>query len=118
MVRRFSRQLSSVVAVAALTICAALASVLFADRPSRTLVPLVFSVVVVAVSIRFGALAGIVSSLLGAGVFAGFLFPPFGKLRVEDAAARAEIGWMLLAGITLSYLLAGPALPADKKHPK
>ena len=116
--RRLSSRVPTFIAVAVLTVCAGLASTLFAGHPSRRLVPLVFAVLAVAVSVRFGALAGIVSSLIGAAVFANFLFPPLGKLRVEDTAARTELGWMVLAGISLSYLLAGSKLPEDKKHPK
>ncbi len=118
MLHRLSSQIPALIAIAVLTACAALASVFFSGHPSRTMVPLVFAVLAIAVSVRFGALAGIGRSLIGAAVFASFLFPPLGTVRVEDAASRAELGWMVLAGISLSYLLAGRELPSDKKHPK
>ncbi len=81
------------------------------------LVPLAFVVLVVAAAVRFGALVGICGSLLGAAIFARYLFPPLGSLRVEDHVARANIGWMLLAGISLSYLFSAPDI-SNKRHPK
>ena len=106
------------VAIAVLSAAAGLACAMFAGRPSRTLVPLVFAVLAVAVSMRIGALAGIAGSLIGAALFASFLFPPIGRLHVEEAAARTELGWMLLAGVSLSYLLSAPAASDEKKQSK
>ncbi len=95
---------------------AALASLWLATPATRDLIPAVFTVVVVAVAIRWGAAAGIVGSLVGAAIFARWLYAPVGSLRVHDAAARDHIGWMLLAGISLSYLLAGPGISDKHEH--
>jgi hypothetical protein len=46
--------------------------------------------------------------VVAAVIFSFFLFEPLHKVRVQSDAARANIGWMLLAGVALSYLLTGP----------
>lgn len=91
---------------------------MFVGRPSRTVVPFIFAALAIAVSARFGAAAGIGGTLLGAAVFAYFLFSPIGRIKVEDTAARAELGWMLLAGVSLSYLLASPGVSDHNKRLK
>jgi len=95
---------------------AVLATVWFAAPATRNLVPVVFVVIVVLVALRFGALAGIVGSLVGAAIFAGWLYAPVGSLHVKDTGARDQIGWMVLAGISLSYLLAPKLSGRDHKH--
>ena len=89
---------------------AAIAASLVAGGYSwRTLVPLLFSVVLLFIALVFGARAGIIGTLLAAAVFAGFLFDPLGRLHVSDSAARANLGWMLLIGIGFSFLFAPPS---------
>lgn len=100
-----------------LAVLAALATVLLSGPEARNLVPVAFVIVVVLVALRFGALAGIGGSLVGAAIFARWLYAPLGSLQVQDAAARDHLGWMLLAGISLSYLLAAPKM-AEKRPPK
>ena len=73
---------------------------------SRSLVPLVCLVFIVIVAIRFGARSGIIGSILATIVFSFALFPPLGRLRVSDQTERANVVWMLLGGISLSYLLS------------
>ncbi len=109
--------LSTLLAVALLAATAGLASFGLSASPERRLVPAAFVVLVVGVALRFGALAGILGSLAGAVIFARWLYPPLGSLRVENAAARDHLGWMLLAGISLSYLLAVPGV-TGKHEPK
>jgi K+-sensing histidine kinase KdpD len=92
-------------------LCAALSaltSLLFEGRASRTLVPLVFIVVILGLALRYGPAVGLFGSLAAALIFSIFLFEPTRKLQVQSAAARTNIGWMLLAGIALSYLLSEP----------
>ncbi len=76
--------------------------------PWRSLVPLLFSVVLLIIALVFGARAGIIGTLLAAGIFAAFLFQPLGRLRVLDEGARTNLGWMLLIGIGFSFLFAPP----------
>jgi K+-sensing histidine kinase KdpD len=74
----------------------------------RTVVPLVFTSVLLIIALLFGSRAGIVGSLVAAMVFAAFLFQPLGRLHVVDNAARANLGWMLLIGVSFSFLFAPP----------
>lgn len=84
------------------------ASLLAAGHPWEVCVPLVFSAVVLLTAVRFGARAGIAGTLLAAVIFAVFLFKPLGNLRVASETARANLVWMLLVGIVLSFLFAPP----------
>jgi hypothetical protein len=47
-------------------------------------------------------------------IFATWLYAPHGDLTVQNSGARASLGWMILAGTSLSFLLA-PA-PESRKH--
>ena len=105
---RFSKPLNIVVGVALCAAGSALLAEVFAARSSRNIIPLAFVSVIVLLAARYGAAVGIFGSLAAALIFSAFLFAPLHKLHVENDAARANIGWMLLAGIALSYLLAGP----------
>lgn len=71
-------------------------------------VPLIFVAILVIISAIFGARAGILGTVLSALVFAVFLFPPMEKIRVANDGARANLAWMLLLGISLSFLFAPP----------
>jgi K+-sensing histidine kinase KdpD len=53
-----------------------------------------------------------VGAPLTAFIFAYYLFPPLHSFEVENAAAKSNLGWMVLAGIVISYLLAaqGPRI--------
>ena len=68
--------------------------------------PLAFIVILSLVSVVFGYRAGILGTLLAAGIFALFLFKPLGNLAVNNDTARANLGWMLLGGIAFSFLFA------------
>src|SRR5215467_3671030 len=67
-----------------------------AGRSWQNLVPLVFIVVLLLVAGIFGSRAGILGTVLAALIFASFLFSPTGSLSVASAAARSNLGWMLL----------------------
>ena len=86
--------------------CAGLAgtaAVLFQQQPSRVFVPLGFLIIIALVATTLGRTAGILGSLAAASIFASFLFTPVGSLVVRESAARANLGWMLLAGVAVSY---------------
>lgn len=85
---------------------AVLASAIADGHSWRSTVPLAFTIVLLAVAVIFGARAGIFGSVLSALVFAGFLFTPLGSFRVVNDAARTNLGWMLLIGISFSFLFA------------
>ena len=86
-------------------IAALLASVIFNRSSGRALVPLVFVILIAIMAARFGVAAGILGTLLAAFVFADWLYAPLGSIAVRSQAARAELAWMLLGGVSLSYLL-------------
>lgn len=84
------------------------ATVLAGSHQWRVFVPLAFTLVLLVVSLIFGARAGIVGTVLAAAIFAAFLFQPVGNLSVGDTSARSNIGWMLLMGISFAFFFAPP----------
>ena len=90
------------------TSAAALLAALFASSSVRLALPLICLAIVLAVAARFGATAGVLSSLLSALVLAYFVFSPVNSLQVADTTARNNLGWLLLGGISLSFLF-GPS---------
>ena len=85
---------------------ALLLSWIFKSSASRALIPLVCLVLIVIIAVRYGARSGIIGSILATIVFSMALFPPLGNWRVEDQTERANVVWMLLGGVSLSYLLS------------
>ncbi|MCI0347840.1 MAG: DUF4118 domain-containing protein, partial [Acidobacteriales bacterium] len=94
-----------VIGVAACALLASTAAMLFRGQPSRVFVPLAFVMVIAAIAALFGRIAGVLGSLAAASMFALLLFTPVGSLAVSESAARANLGWMLLAGVALSYFI-------------
>ncbi|HZR32146.1 MAG TPA: DUF4118 domain-containing protein [Terriglobales bacterium] len=88
---------------------AALTAIRYFGHPAPENLPLVFLIVVLCVSLRFGVSAGIVGCIVSALIFAVFTYRPIGSLAVSDEGARANLGWMVLAGVALSYLLSPPS---------
>ncbi len=78
-------------------------------HPWKNLAPLIFTVVLLATAVFFGARAGILGTVLAALFFATFLFGPTGSLTVTNDSARSNLGWMLLIGIGFSFLFAPPS---------
>jgi K+-sensing histidine kinase KdpD len=94
---------------------AAILSFLIRDRAGNWL-PILFVLVVLMVAALFGSTAGILSSIAAAMVFATWTYAPRGNLAVQSVDARASLGWMILAGTSLSFLLAGPETSEPGKH--
>jgi K+-sensing histidine kinase KdpD len=86
-------------------IAALIASAIFSRFPGRALVPIVFVILIAILAAHFGVAAGILGTIMAAFVFADWLYPPVGSVAVQGQAARAELAWMLLGGVSLSYLL-------------
>ena len=80
-------------------------AILFWNSRFQILAPILFTFVVVAVALRFGRAVGILGTLFGAVLFAIWLYPPFGSLRVSGLEARSSLNALLLGGLVLSYLL-------------
>lgn len=74
----------------------------------RALVPLAFTIVLLLIAVLFGSRAGILGTVLAATIFAAFLFQPLGNLSVMDSSARSNLAWMLLIGVSFSFLFAPP----------
>jgi K+-sensing histidine kinase KdpD len=101
-------------------VCAGTAGLMvaiFREQPGRESLPLVFLAVITLVALYFGVAAGILGSLSAAVVFALFLFPPLGSPLINDLSERSNVGWMLLGGITISYLFAPRAPTSSKPTP-
>jgi Kef-type K+ transport system membrane component KefB len=93
---------------AGLVVCACLAGVaafFFQGKTARDLVPTAFLIIVVIAAKLWGRLAGVLGTLAGALAFSFFLFNPLGTWMVENNLARANLGWMILAGMILSHFL-------------
>jgi K+-sensing histidine kinase KdpD len=103
-------------AALALLICAfaAWAVSLVQWRSWRYVVPFAFLIVVLALGAIYGRTVGILGSVIAALIFARFLYEPIGSVWIDQRAARSNIAWMLLTGVSLSYLL----LPASASHHK
>lgn len=94
---------------------AAFAAVVAYNAQLRDLLPFGFVVLVIAVSQRYGAVSAILGCLAAALIFSYFLYHPLGSLRVESAQARSNLGWLLILGSALSFLLA-PPWPEQRVH--
>ncbi len=102
---------------AALVLCAFAAWVLTLvkwNRAMEEILPFAFLAIVLALGMVFGRAVGIFGSVIAAAVFAHSMYKPLGSLAVSDQQARSGLAWMLLAGVSLSFLL----LPAGNDHTK
>lgn len=88
---------------------AALASLIARGYHWRTIVPLVFTAVLLLVAFIFGSRAGLAGTAVAGVIFAMLLFHPLGRLGVSDDGARTNLGWMLMIGIGFSLLFAPPS---------
>jgi integral membrane sensor domain MASE1 len=100
---------------------AALLAGLFASSSIRLALPLICLAVVLAAAARFGVTTGILGSVFSAMLLAYFVFSPQNSLRIADSTARNNIGWLLVGGISLSFLFAPSPAEAhrsrDRQHP-
>ena len=111
--------LDTVIGTLLCTSAAALLAGLFASSSVRVALPLICLAIVLAVAARFGATTGILSSVFSAIVLAYFVFSPVHSLEVADATARNNLGWLLLGGISLSFLFGPtPEEVYKERHPR
>src|SRR5438874_2710944 len=71
-------------------------------------VPLAFTAILLLISSLYGTRAGVFGTVLAAIIFAAFLFNPVGSLYIGSEAAKGNLAWMLLLGISFSFLFAPP----------
>lgn len=69
------------------------------------MLPIAFLAIVVLVSIRCGVASGVLGSAVAALIFATFLYTPLGSPQIANKSARSNIAWLVLGGLTTSYLL-------------
>jgi K+-sensing histidine kinase KdpD len=88
-------------------LCASVALVLalvFHRSQLELTLPLISLAVVIAVAGRFGVATGVLGSVVSALLLAYFVYAPQHSLRVVSPDARANLSWLLLGGISLSFL--------------
>lgn len=106
---RVLRGAESFTGTAICAVAALAASAVAAGHRWQVWVPLVFSAVLLFIALLFGSRAGVLGTVVATVIFAAFLFNPLRSVRVADAAARSNLGWMLLIGIGFSFLFAPPS---------
>lgn len=90
-------------------LCASVALVLaliFHRSRLELTLPLISLAVVIAIATRFGVATGVLGSLISALLLAYFVYAPQHSLRVASPDARANLSWLLMGGISLSFLFA------------
>lgn len=88
-------------------LCASVALILalvFNQTRLEFALPLICLAVVLSVAARFGVATGVLGSIVSALLFAYFVYSPQGSLRITSPDARANVSWLLLGGISLSFL--------------
>ncbi len=88
-------------------LCASVALVLalvFNQTRFEFALPLICLAVVLSVAARFGVATGVLGSIVSAFLFAYFVYSPEGSFHIASADARANVSWLLLGGISLSFL--------------
>ena len=88
-------------------LCASVALILalvFNQARLQLALPLICMAVVLAVAARFGVATGVLGSMVSALLLAYFVYAPVHSLHIASSDARARISWLLLGGISLSFL--------------
>lgn len=107
---RFLYTLDALIGTILIACLAIFASAMLYGSSIKFVLPLLFVAIVLAVAHRFGTITGVLGTVIAAVIFAACLFSPYGNLHVANPKARESLNWMLLGGISLSFLFPG-------KHP-
>ena len=91
-------------------------AMLFSGVRNKGFVPLVFIAVLILLAYRYGLLVSVIGSAMSALIFARFLYAPVGDFGIENAAAKTNLGWMILGAVCVSYLLLPPSNISNHKH--
>lgn len=92
---------------------AALACTIARGHSWQIVAPLLFTGVLLLVSIVFGVRAGVLGTLVATVIFARVLFQ--GNLTVVDQAAKGNLAWMVLMGLCFAFFFA-PSNAAFRRH--
>ena len=95
-------------------VLAGLATMFFPRNGHHAVLPLIFVVVIAMAAKRYGVWAGVLGSISAAMIFSYFWFLPVGSFSVTREAARNNLSWMLILGITVSYFLSFPERVKDE----
>jgi len=112
-----SQRFQSLDPIYGMGLCIAAASTLclFLEKSSvKPSVPIYFLVVVVLVAFRFGALAGMLGTIIAAAIFALFLFEPLRSLAVHNADERNNLIYLIVFGVAVSELCGHPPPPGGQ----
>src|SRR5438874_8729885 len=99
-------------------LCASVAlilALLFHQTRLEVTLPLICLAVVVSVAARFGVATGVLGSVASALLLAYFVYAPEYSLRIVSHDARANISWLLVGGIVLSFLFTPRRRMAGKR---
>ena len=117
-----SRRILAVVDTAIGTLlCASIAlilALLFHQTRLEVILPLVCLTVVVSVAARFGVATGVLGSIVSAMLLAYFVYAPQYSLRIVNHDARTSLSWLLLGGISLSFLFTPRRAEATREQEK
>lgn len=100
-------------------LCASVALVLalvFSRTRLEFALPLICLAVVLAVAARFGVATGVLGSIVSAFLFAYFVYSPEGSFHIASPDARANVSWLLLGGISLSFLFTPRREQVDQQQ--
>ncbi|HTC94804.1 MAG TPA: DUF4118 domain-containing protein [Terriglobales bacterium] len=116
-----SQRFQSLDLVLGIGLCTAAASTLclFLEKsPAKASAPIYFLVIVSLVAFRFGALAGMLGTIMAAAIFALFLFEPLRSLAVHNAHERNNLIYLIVFGVVISELCGHPAPPGKSTASK
>jgi K+-sensing histidine kinase KdpD len=97
---------------------ALLLALLFNETRIELVLPLICLTIVLAVASRFGALTGALGSIACAALLAWFVYTPEHSFHIVNQTAKASISWLLLGGISLSFLFGPPRAQERAEKPK
>ena len=100
-------------------LCASVALILalvFNQTRLELALPIISLAVVLAVAARFGVATGVLGSIISALLLAYFVYAPKHSLHIANSDARASLSWLLLGGISLSFLFTPRRDASAKEH--
>ncbi len=87
---------------------AVLASTVARGHSWQIVTPLLFTGVLLLISIVFGVRAGVLGTLVATVIFALLLFR-IEDIKLADQAAKGNLAWMLLLGLCFAFFFAPPS---------
>ena len=95
---------NSLTGVALCTALAGLLALFLHNDPVRSIVPLLFLLVLIPVAHLWGASSCIIGACIATVIFACFLYPPIGSLLVQDTNDRIILTACHFIAIPVAYL--------------